>query len=335
VVLRGGDELLAPVVITACHPKITFLRQIDRHELPEAFVDDIEHWSSRSGVVKINLAVSRLPTLAGEPEWKDFSGGFEIAPSIDQLERSFEEARAGRPATLPFSDGVIPTTLDPSLAPEGAHVVSLFTQWVPHTWSEEPHRDELEAYADRVVQAYEETAPGFRESIVARQVIGPYDMETEWNLIGGNIFHGELSADQLFHMRPAPGVRRLPDADRGLVPVLQRDARGRRRFRHPCIQLRARDPQGPQAPEEASMKEPYSFTFYNRVLVPALALLAADRRGGLHELGPVQPHADPDAVRRRRTRVLAPWSSTSGCGTWPSNARSRSPVRTPRASRSC
>ena len=205
VVLRGGDELLAPVVITACHPKITFLRQIDRHELPEAFVDDIEHWSSRSGVVKINLAVSRLPTLAGEPEWKDFSGGFEIAPSIDQLERSFEEARAGRPATLPFSDGVIPTTLDPSLAPEGAHVVSLFTQWVPHTWSEEPHRDELEAYADRVVQAYEETAPGFRESIVARQVIGPYDMETEWNLIGGNIFHGELSADQLFHMRPAPG----------------------------------------------------------------------------------------------------------------------------------
>ena len=84
-------------------------------------------------------------------------------------------------------------------------MVSLFTQWVPHTWSEEPHREELEAYADRVVQAYEDVAPGFRESIVARQVLGPYDMETEWNLIGGNIFHGELSADQLFHMRPAPG----------------------------------------------------------------------------------------------------------------------------------
>jgi phytoene dehydrogenase-like protein len=121
------------------------------------------------------------------------------------MERSFEEARAGRPATLPFSDGVIPTTLDPSLAPEGAHVISLFTQWVPHTWSEEPHREELEAYADRVVRAYDDVAPGFRESIVARQVLGPYDMETEWNLIGGNIFHGELSADQLFHMRPAPG----------------------------------------------------------------------------------------------------------------------------------
>ena len=205
VVLAGGEEVLAPVVVSACHPKITFLRQLDRTDLPADFVQDIEHWSTRSGVVKINCAISRLPTLAGEPDWRDFSGGFEIAPSVDQMERSFEEARAGRPATMPFSDGVIPTTLDPSLAPEGAHVVSLFTQWVPHTWSEEPHREELEAYADRVVQAYEDVAPGFRESIVARQVIGPYDMETEWNLIGGNIFHGELSADQLFHMRPAPG----------------------------------------------------------------------------------------------------------------------------------
>jgi phytoene dehydrogenase-like protein len=205
VVLAGGEEVLAPVVVSACHPKITFLRQLDRTDLPADFVQDIEHWSTRSGVVKINCAISRLPTLAGQPDWRDFSGGFEIAPSVDQMERSFEEARAGRPATMPFSDGVIPTTLDPSLAPEGAHVVSLFTQWVPHTWSEEPHREELEAYADRVVQAYEDVAPGFRESIVARQVIGPYDMETEWNLIGGNIFHGELSADQLFHMRPAPG----------------------------------------------------------------------------------------------------------------------------------
>lgn len=109
------------------------------------------------------------------------------------------------PATYPFSDGVIPTALDPSLAPEGVHVVSLFTQWVPHAWSLEPHREELEAYADRVIAAYDEVAPGFRDSVIARQVIGPYDMETGWALIGGNIFHGELSADQLFHMRPAPG----------------------------------------------------------------------------------------------------------------------------------
>jgi phytoene dehydrogenase-like protein len=205
VVLAGGEELRAPVVVTACHPKITFLRQVDRVELPPEFVDDIEHWSSRSGVVKINLAVSGLPKLSGRPDWTDFSGGFEIAPSVAMLERGFEEARAGVPATLPFSDGVIPTTLDTSMAPEGVHIVSLFTQWVPHTWSEEPHREELEAYADRVVRAYDDVAPGFEDSVICRQVIGPYDMEQEWGLIGGNIFHGELSADQLFHMRPAPG----------------------------------------------------------------------------------------------------------------------------------
>ena len=205
VALEGGDELSAPIVITACHPQITFLRQLDPAELPDEFVRDIEHWSSRSGVVKINCALSKAPTLAADPEWNDYSGGFEIAPSIDQLERSFEEARAGKASTLPFSDGVIPTALDPSLAPEGAHVVSLFTQWVPHEWSKEPHRDELEAYADRVIQSYDDAAPGFKESVIARQVIGPYDMENEWHLIGGNIFHGELSADQLFHVRPAPG----------------------------------------------------------------------------------------------------------------------------------
>ena len=205
VVLEGGEELRAPIVVTACHPQITFLRQLERSELPEDFVHDLEHWSSRSGVVKINLAIGELPRLKAKPEWTDFSGGFEIAPSVAMLEKGFEEARAGMAATFPFSDGVIPTTLDPSLAPEGAHVVSLFTQWVPHTWSQEPHREELEAYADRVVQAYDDVAPGFKDSVIARQVLGPWDMETEWGLIGGNIFHGELSADQLFHMRPAPG----------------------------------------------------------------------------------------------------------------------------------
>jgi phytoene dehydrogenase-like protein len=205
VALAGGEELSAPIVITACHPKITFLRQIAPGDLPGDFVRDVELLSSRSGVVKINLAVSRLPKLAGMPEWTDYSGGFEIAHSVDYLETAFEEARHGRAATRPFSDGVIPTTLDPSLAPEGAHVVSLFTQWVPHTWSDEPHPDELEAYADRAVDEYERVAPGFKASIVARQVIGPFEMEQGWGLIGGNIFHAELSADQLFHMRPVPG----------------------------------------------------------------------------------------------------------------------------------
>ena len=111
---------------------------------------------------------------------------------------------------------MVPTSLDPTLAPEGKHVISLFTQWVPHAWSEEPHRDELEAYADRVIAGYDELAPGFADSVLHRQVIGPYEMEHEWGLIGGNIFHGELSAEQLFHMRPAPGYADYRTPIRGL-----------------------------------------------------------------------------------------------------------------------
>ena len=111
----------------------------------------------------------------------------------------------GKPATLPFSDGVIPTTLDKTLNPDGTHIMSLFTQWVPAEWADEPHTEELEAYADRVIDTYDQVAPGFKASITHRDVVGPHEMEVEYGLIGGNIFHGELSLEQLFHMRPAPG----------------------------------------------------------------------------------------------------------------------------------
>jgi phytoene dehydrogenase-like protein len=216
VALENGDELTAPIVVTATHPQIAFLRQLDAKDLPDQFVDDIRNWRSRSGVVKINLALDRLPVFASNPELRDFSGGVELAHSVGALEGAFEEARAGRPATLPFSDGVIPTVYDRTLAPEGKHVMSLFTQWVPHEWSNEPHRRELDEYAHRVIRAYGELAPGFEDSVLHMQVLGPYDMEAEWGLIGGNIFHGELSAEQLFHMRPAPGYADYRTPVRGL-----------------------------------------------------------------------------------------------------------------------
>ncbi len=124
---------------------------------------------------------------------------------MEYIERAFIDAREGRPAARPFSGGVIPTAFDKTLAPEGYHIMSLFTQWVPSTWSAEPHREELERYADRVVDAYNEVAPNFKAAILHRDVIGPCDMEHDYGLIGGNIFHGELSLEQLFHLRPAPG----------------------------------------------------------------------------------------------------------------------------------
>jgi phytoene dehydrogenase-like protein len=205
VAIDGGEELAAPLVVAATHPTITFLRQLEAEELPASFVDDIRNFKSRSGTVKINLALDRAPVFAAKPDQADLTGGFELAHSIAYLERAFEEARSGSAATGPFSDGTMPTFADPSLAPEGKHIVSLFTQWCPAEWADEPDKAELEAYADRVIAGYDELAPGFTDSVLHRQVLGPHEMQEGWGLVGGNIFHGELSAEQLFHMRPAPG----------------------------------------------------------------------------------------------------------------------------------
>ena len=209
VVLENGEELRAPVIVTCIHPQIAFLDLIERHELPPDFVWDIERWQTRSGVVKINVAISELPDFKAQPgkELQDLhTGSVELCFSSDYAEQAFQDAHLLRkPSVAPFVDGTIPTTLDKKLAPEGTHVFSMFTQWVPDDWVKEPHRDELDAYAKRIFDLYDELAPNFKDSIIDYQVIGPYDMEQELGLIGGNIFHGELSADQLFHMRPAPG----------------------------------------------------------------------------------------------------------------------------------
>ncbi len=219
VVLDNGDELRAPVVVTTLHPRTAFLEQVPRGELPADFVRDIETWKTRSGVVKINLALSELPDFTADPgtqQQEHHTGSVEMAPSMEWMERAFQDAREGRPALRPFSDGVIPTTFDTTLAPEGVHVMSLFTQWVPADWNLEPHKDELEAYADRMVDCYDEVAPNFKASILHRDVVGPYEMEHEYGLVGGNIFHGELSLEQLFHMRPAPGYADYRTPIRGL-----------------------------------------------------------------------------------------------------------------------
>ncbi len=219
VVLSGGEEIRAPILVTAIHPMITFLKQIDRKELPPEFVRDIEHWKTRSGVVKINLALAELPnfkTRPGSNLQEHHTGSVELCLSTKYAEDAFQDARTGKAAARPFVDGVIPTVFDKTLAPEGKHIFSMFTQWVPEEWSQAPHREELEAYADRVIDGYTELAPNLKGAILHRQVLGPYDLEQELGLIGGNIFHGELSADQLFHMRPAPGYADFHTPIRGL-----------------------------------------------------------------------------------------------------------------------
>jgi phytoene dehydrogenase-like protein len=220
VALESGEELRAPVVVSCVHPKIGFLELIDRVDLPADFVWDIERWKTRSGVVKINVALSELPDFVSAPGkelQEHHTGSVELCFSPGYAERAFQDAHMDRKAaTAPFVDGTIPTTLDKQLAPEGIHVFSMFSQWVPDDWNAEPHREELDAYANRIFDIYGQLAPNFRSAMIDYQVIGPYDMEQELGLIGGNIFHGELSVDQLFHMRPAPGFSDYRSPIKGL-----------------------------------------------------------------------------------------------------------------------
>jgi phytoene dehydrogenase-like protein len=211
VTLESGEDVDAPVVITTAHPQISFLRLLDPADLPADFVDDIKGWQTRSGTVKINLALGALPVFASHPDFDPqvHGGTIVLAESLDEVENAYQEAVAGRPSTAPFADICIPSVFDDSLAPPGQHVMSLFTQWVPHTFADEPDAAALEAYADRVIARMEAVAPGFTDLVLHRQVIGPHQMQAEYGLVGGNIFHGELSLGQMFHGRPAAGYADL------------------------------------------------------------------------------------------------------------------------------
>ncbi len=211
VTLASGEQVDAPTVITTAHPRISFLNLLDPAELPADFVADIRGWHSRSGTVKINLAVDRLPVFASHPDYDPqvHGGTIVLAESLDDLEMAYQDAVAGTPSRLPFADVCIPSVFDDSLAPAGQHIVSMFTQWVPHSYADQTDDEALSAYADRVIARMEAVAPGFANTVLHRQVIGPQLMQQEYGLVGGNIFHGELTLGQMFHARPAAGYADL------------------------------------------------------------------------------------------------------------------------------
>ena len=218
VVLADGQSVAAATVVTTLHPQLSFLQLLDPTALPPDFVADIRGWQSRSGTVKINLALERLPTFTSHPaiDPQVHGGTIVLAESLDDIENAFTEAVAGHPSALPFADICIPSVFDDSLAPAGRHVMSLFTQWVPAGYADEPDEGEIARYADRVIARMEAVAPGFTESILHRQVIGPHQMQQEYGLVGGNIFHGEMAMGQMFHARPAAGFADLRTPVRGL-----------------------------------------------------------------------------------------------------------------------
>jgi phytoene dehydrogenase-like protein len=208
VALGDGTEFRARAVVSNAHPKITFCELVDATQLPPDFVRAIDRYKTRSGTVKVNLALGELPRFTGLAEDDSMTAArsfIQLCDSMEYLERAFDDAKYGRPSAEPYSDGVLPTMADDSLAPEGKHLMSCFTQYVPAAWSQAPHREELEAYADRVLDGYARFAPNLKTAVEHRQVLGPYDMEQEYGLVGGNIMHGDLTLDQLFSWRPVAG----------------------------------------------------------------------------------------------------------------------------------
>jgi phytoene dehydrogenase-like protein len=208
IALADGTELRARAVVSNAHPKITFCELVEASQLPPDFVRAIDRYKTRSGTVKINLALAEPPRFFGLGEEDSMTAArsfIQLCDSMEYLERAFDDAKYGQPSREPYSDGVLPTMVDDSLAPAGKHLMSCFTQYVPAGWSRAPHRDELEAYADRVIDGYGRFAPNLKTAVEHRQVLGPYDMEQEYGLVGGNIMHGDLTLDQLFSWRPVAG----------------------------------------------------------------------------------------------------------------------------------
>lgn len=208
VALANGDEIHAPVVISNADPKVTFLKLVDRRALDSDFIAGVDRMRSQGSSLKINLALDALPDftgLAGSTLGPQHKATLHIAPSMDYMDRAWNDAVAGRPSQHPMLEITIPTAYDSSLAPAGKHIMSIFVQYAPYTLRA-AHWDEIkESFADRCLDTLASYAPNIHNIIRHRQVISPLDLEREYSLTGGNIFHGEMTVDQLFFMRPVEG----------------------------------------------------------------------------------------------------------------------------------
>ena len=218
VVLANGDELEAGIIASNLTPQQTFLNLIDQKDLPPDFIAALRRYRSEGTSCKITLALSGLPSfraLPGAPA-AQHRATMHICPSIEYVERAWDDAKYGRPSQSPLLELTIPTMYDPSLAPPGGHIMGIFLQYAPYTLRDATWDDLREPFANRVFDLIEEYAPGFRSLIVEKQVLTPLDLERRFGLTGGNIFHGEMSIDQMFVMRPLPGCARYRTPIRGL-----------------------------------------------------------------------------------------------------------------------
>ena len=205
VALTNGDEFEAPVVVSALDPRRTFLDLVERAELPDDLVQSVERYRFRGSSGKVNLALSGLPSFACMPGvGRHLRGAFSISPSVEYLERAYDDAKYGEFSRHPYMDIVIPSMIDPGMAPPGKHVMSIFVQYAPYHLNGGWTDARREAFGDAVVSTLARYAPNIESLILHRQVLTPADIERITGLSEGNIFGGELALQQLFFLRPAP-----------------------------------------------------------------------------------------------------------------------------------
>ena len=219
VALTSGDEFNAPIVASNADARVTFLHLLDRNALPAAFVADVERISYASASLKINVALAELPSfraLPGTAPGPQHRGTIHICPDQDYIERAFDDAKYGRPSAEPVLECTIPSAVDPTVAPPGRHLMSMFVQYAPYELRDGSWDDHREVFADRCFDVLDEYAPNFKRAVIDRQVLSPLDLERVFNLTGGNIFQGAMTPGQLFAFRPVPGYARYRTPLKGL-----------------------------------------------------------------------------------------------------------------------
>jgi phytoene dehydrogenase-like protein len=214
-VVVSGREIPATTVLSSLDPKTTFLGLFDPIDLTPDFLLKMRNYRAQGTVAKVNLALSALPSFRGITDTSMLTGHIHIGPDLDYLERAFDHTKYGEVSAAPWLDISIPSILDPGLAPAGGHVMSVYAHYAPYTlragWS-----SVRQVFLTRVLQTLEQYAPGLRTAIVAAEITTPEDLHRDYGFWGGHIFHGELSPDQLYAMRPLLGFGRYETPVRGV-----------------------------------------------------------------------------------------------------------------------
>ncbi len=231
VALANGDEFLAPVVASNADACVTFTKLMDANQLPTDFAAAVDRINYDSASLKINVALSELPNFRACPGLEaglHHRGTIHICPDLDTIERAFDDAKYGQPSRTPILECTIPSVVDPTVAPPGKHLMSIFIQYAPYRLrkpvsdGQEPENGQetwdtlRDSFADRCFNLLNDYAPNFKNAVLDRQVLTPLDLERTFNLTGGNIFQGAMSLHQLFFNRPVPGFADYRTPIRGL-----------------------------------------------------------------------------------------------------------------------